>query len=175
MPDSNPVSSPVVQQPVSSLPQPALQVQSPRAAQPEPAAQLDDQDVSLLDVLLTEKVLTQDQANTVKIKSAQEGKSADVVLRELKMIPDDKIAEAKARVLGVPYISLATTSFSPQAISLLPRAVVERFSLIPFFYDEQAQTISIAMANPVDLDAIEFVRQKTGLSVKAFAAAPSEV
>ena len=31
------------------------------------------------------------------------------------------------------------------------------------------------MANPVDLDAIEFVRQKTGLSVKAFAASKTEV
>src|SRR5436190_2571979 len=31
------------------------------------------------------------------------------------------------------------------------------------------------MANPVDLEAIQFVRQKTGLNMTAFAAAPAEV
>src|SRR5690606_10328318 len=62
-----------------------------------------------------------------------------------------------------------------QALSFLPRSVVDRFQLIPFFYDEPGKTLSIAMANPVDLDAISFVRQKTGLQVKTFAATPSEV
>lgn len=135
----------------------------------------DGQDLSLLDMLIAEHALTPAQAADIKVKSAMRGKSIEAILQEIKVVPEDKIAEAKARVLGIPYISLSTTSFSPQAISLLPRAVVERFALIPFFYDERNQTISIAMANPVDLDAIEFVRQKTGLNVKAFAASPNEV
>ena len=31
------------------------------------------------------------------------------------------------------------------------------------------------MANPVDLEAVTFVREKTGLTVKTFAASPTEV
>lgn len=136
---------------------------------------LDQEDLTLLDTLVAQNSLTSAQANDIRTKSALEGKSVEELLNATKMLPEEKIAEAKARVLGVPYISLATTSFSPQAISLLPRAVVERFALVPFFYDERIQTISIAMANPVDLDAIEFVRQKTGMSVRTFAASPTEV
>ena len=70
---------------------------------------------------------------------------------------------------------MTNTSFSPQALNFLPQAVVERFALIPFAYDEKTKTLSIAMANPVDLDAISFVAQKTGLLIKSFAATPAEV
>ncbi len=130
---------------------------------------------SLLDVLLEERLVTQEQYNDIKVKSASQGTSTDAMLEQMRIVPEDKLAEAKARTLGVPFVSLSGTSFSPQALTLLSRAVVERFSLVPFFYDDSTKTLSIAMANPVDLDAIAFVRQKTGLNIKAFAASPREV
>jgi len=179
MPDT--VSQPVMPDVLQPAVTPVLPVQQPQippvqpVPTPLPQTQLDQEDLSLLDTLVAENALTLTQAGDIKVKSAMEGKSIEVVLLQTKMVPEDKLVEVKARILGVPYISLATTSFSPQAISLLPRAVVERFQLIPFFYDEHNQVISIAMANPVDLDSIEFVRQKTNLTVKAFAASPSEV
>jgi type II secretory ATPase GspE/PulE/Tfp pilus assembly ATPase PilB-like protein len=42
-------------------------------------------------------------------------------------------------------------------------------------YDDKIKTLSIAMSNPVDLDALSFVRQKTGLTVKSFAAGATDV
>lgn len=127
------------------------------------------------DVLLASHLLTPLQYQDIKVKAATQAVTDEVILKSLNLVPEEKLAEAKAKLLGVPFISLESTSFSPQAISLLPRAVVERFSLIPFLYDEKTKTLSIAMGNPVDLDALSFVRQKTGLMIKSFAAAPSEV
>ncbi len=130
---------------------------------------------SILDILKAEGSISDDQYESIKVKSVTDGQPAIDILREMNLVSDAKIAEAQAQVLGIPYISLSTVSFSPQALSLLPRAVVERFSLIPFMYEEKEKTLSIAMANPVDLDAIGFVRQKTGLTIKSFAADPQEV
>ncbi|MBA3724581.1 MAG: Flp pilus assembly complex ATPase component TadA, partial [Candidatus Levybacteria bacterium] len=130
---------------------------------------------TLLDVLHAEGHLTDAQYETIKIKSVSAGQTPVDVLKSMAIVSDDKIAEAQAKILGIPYIALATVSFSPQALSLLPRAVVERFSLIPFLYEEKEKTLSIAMANPVDLDALAFVRQKTGLIIKSFAANPQDV
>src|SRR5258708_3622778 len=127
------------------------------------------------DVLLSEHLLTQAQYDDLKVKTASQGVSDESLIQSQKLVPEAKLAEAKAKVLGVPFISLESTSFSPQAIGLVPRAVVERFQLVPFMYDENSKTLSVAMANPIDLDAITFVRQKTGLTIKSFAAAPTEV
>lgn len=129
---------------------------------------------SLSDILLSERVITQEQYNEIKVKTASQGVSEEDIIKSLN-IPQDRIVEAKAKLIGVPFVSLGTASFSPQALSFVPRAVAERFSLIPFFYDDNSKTLSIAMANPVDLDAVEFVRQKTGLTIKSFAATAEEI
>lgn len=130
---------------------------------------------SVIDLLFSQQQLTRDQYEEIKVKSASGGKSPTAILQEMHIVSDDKIAQAQAQLLGIPYISLATVSFSPQALGFLSRAVVDRFSLIPFSYDDKEKTLSIAMANPVDLDAISFVRQKTNLIIKTFASSPTEV
>lgn len=130
---------------------------------------------SVADILFTEGVLTKTQYDDLKVKAALEGKTPEDLLATLNIVPEAKITEVKARVLGIPFVSLEGISFSPQALSFLSRAVVERFNLIPFFYDEKMKTLSVAMGNPLDLEAIDFIRQKTGLLIKSFAAPPSEV
>lgn len=140
-----------------------------------PDLQTPTENQTLSDILLSSRLITQEQYSDIKVKSATQAVSDETIIRSLNLVPEDKLSEAKAKLLGIPFISLETTSFSPQAVSLLPRAVVERFSLIPFMYDDKTKTLSIAMANPVDLEALSFVRQKTGLNIKSFAAAPSDV
>lgn len=130
---------------------------------------------TIIDVLLEENLLTRQQYDDIKVKSASTGETVDSILDSLHVVSDEKIAEGRAQILGIPYVSLANTSFSPEAISFIPRAVVERFQLIPFAYDEKNKVLSIAMSNPVNLDALQFVRQKTGLTIKAFASSPGDV
>ena len=129
----------------------------------------------ILDILLADGVITQDQLTTIKAQSASTGKSAETLLVELKYVPEEAIAKAKAKMLDVPFVTLSTTAFSPEALSFVPQAVVDRFKLIPFAYEDKSKTLSVAMSNPVDLDAIQFVQQKTGLQVKVFAAAPKDI
>lgn len=130
---------------------------------------------NLLDILLSEHLLTPEQLEDIKLKSATQGLSYEKVLRSLNLVTDEKLLEAKARLLGIPFISLLSISFSPQAISFVPRLIAERFSLIPLNLDEKTQTLSIAMSDPVDLDALQFVRQKTGLNIKTFVASPQDI
>lgn len=130
---------------------------------------------SVIDILFLDNVISQKQYDEIKVKSALDGISREKVLNDMQIVSEDDISKARAKLLGIPFISLSTTSFSPQALSFLPQAVVERFKLIPFAYDEKTKTLSIAMANPVDLDAISFVGQKTGLTIKSFASTLSDV
>jgi hypothetical protein len=122
---------------------------------------------TLLDILLADKLITQGQYDDIKVKSASQGISSENILESMGVVNEKKLAEERAKLLGVPFISLDSTSFAPQAISLIPKAVVERFSLIPFMYDEASKTLSVAMSNPVDLEALQFVGQKTGLRQSA--------
>src|SRR3989344_6740372 len=98
---------------------------------------------NLSDILFAEHLISPAQLSDVKVKSATQGIPEEEVLKSLNIVSEDRLSEAKAKLLGVPFISLQSTSFSPQALSFVPRAVVERFKLIPFLFDEKTQTLSI--------------------------------
>lgn len=130
---------------------------------------------TVADVLLSQNLITPVQYEEVKVKSVSEDKPIEEIIRTLSLASEEKLAEAKAKVLGIPFIVLADATFSPIALSFIPRAVAERFVLVPFSYDEKTKTLSIAVANPLDLEALSFIRKKTDLTIKIFAAAPKEV
>lgn len=127
------------------------------------------------EILYAENFITCEQYEDVKARSVTSGQNMDLILESLNLVSEEKFAEAKAKLYNVPFVTLKNTSFSPQALSFLPRAVVERFSLIPFSYDDKTKVLSVAMANALDLDAAAFVREKTGLDIRFFAAAPKDV
>ena len=130
---------------------------------------------TLTDILLADKLITQAQFDDIKVKSASKGVSEDTIVESLNIVSPDKLSEVKAKLLNIPFVTLDNSSFSPQALGYIPRSVAERFALIPFAFDEKTQTLSVAMSNPVDLEAVAFIREKTGLTIKAYAASQTGV
>lgn len=130
---------------------------------------------SVADILLAKGAITQKQAEDAKVKSASEGISLEDAFSALGFVSEKELVQAKAKLLGVGFVSLESASFSPQALSFVPQSVAQRFVLIPLSYDGEKKTLTIAMNNPADLEAISFVQQKTGLSVTSLAAAKTEI
>ena len=130
---------------------------------------------NLLDILLSGHLLTQEQYREIKVKSVTQGVSEENVLDSLNLVSGRDIAEAKAKALGAPFITLSSASFSPQALGLIPASVAQRFLLIPFAYDDKTKTLAVAMSDPADLEAISFIRHRTGLNIKISAAEKSDV
>ncbi len=130
---------------------------------------------TVLDILLAERLLTESEYQDIKLRSIRESKSFDEIIRDSNIVSEEKLAEANAKLLGIPFVSLAATAFTPQVLNYIPRSVAERFSIIPFFFDDKTNTLFLAMKNPVDLEAISFVKQRTGLNIKSFAASSSDV
>lgn len=168
MPVVTPVASVTPPVPTQVTPPPAAPTQTPYVA----PGQVGE---GVVELLFRQGLLNKQQYDEIKLKSATTSESPDEVLRGMHLVDEEKIAEAQATLLGVPYINLATASFSPEALSFVPRAVVERFQLIPFLYDDKTKVLSVAMGNPADLDALSFLQQKTGLTIKTFAASPTDV
>lgn len=133
------------------------------------------QSSSVTDVLVTEGLINQDQLAKIKTEAANQNTDIDKLVLELKLVEEDKFYEAKAKYLRVPFTSVATLPFSPEALGFVPKAVAQRFALIPFGYDRNTKTISIVMSDTTDLEALEFIKQRTGATVRVFQGVPSEI
>lgn len=126
-------------------------------------------------ILLSENIINEAIYNQLKTESINKSESIDKTLLDSKLVSDEAYYEARAKLVGAPFVSVVTLPFSPEALSFIPKTVAERFNIIPFAYDKGKQVLSLAMSNPLDLETINFVRQKTGVNVSSFQAIPSEI
>ncbi len=72
-------------------------------------------------------------------------------------------AEARAKTLGVPFSRLDSTTVDREIIEIVPEAVARRLRAIPLFRVEN--TLSVAMADPTDVVALDELRRVSNLNI----------
>lgn len=121
-----------------------------------------------LDFFISKGLITKEQAEIVKLEQANGGLPVRDILVQKNILSPEALARAEAEAMNIPYIEIGERPASPQALSLLPQAVAERFVVVPLDYDRAANELSLAMADPSNLDAIDFISKKTGARVKPY-------
>src|SRR6185437_8756718 len=54
----------------------------------------------------------------------------DLVAQE-RLVPDDKVAEMKSQILGVPYKAVDVSKIDEKLISLIPEETARKYGVIP--------------------------------------------
>ena len=129
----------------------------------------------IAEILAQKGVFDQKTLENIRLKQANTGKSAKEIITEENLASEEEIARAEGELWKIPFVNLSETAFSPQALSLVSQAVAEEYTLIPFDYNDQRNELSVAMANPLDLEAVEFVSKKSKAKIKPFIAPPTQI
>ncbi|PLY02555.1 MAG: hypothetical protein C0623_03580 [Desulfuromonas sp.] len=91
-------------------------------------------------------------------------------LIELDFVREDDIAKTLSRMLRVPLVSGEELHNIPDdVIHLIPRDIAEQYQVVPFSIEHRKLTL--VMANPSDLKAIDEISFRTGLIVRPAVAA----
>jgi type IV pilus assembly protein PilB len=130
---------------------------------------------TLADILVSQGALDAERAKQVKLAEIQTGNLQEEILKSQNLVDEMALTKAKAGLYNIPFIDLTVVPVSPEALSVLPQEVASRFKAFPVSVDATGKQMVLAMSDPLDLTAIEFVEQKTGLSVKPHAAEPSKI
>jgi type IV pilus assembly protein PilB len=145
------------------------------AAQTNIGSQMTSVAKTLADVLLVQGDLNEQQAKKIKLTEIQSGRSQEEIIKSENLSNETAITKAKATLYNISYVDINSKPVSPEALSLLPQQVAERFNVFPIVIDSASKQLHLAMADPLDLTAVEFVEQKTGYNVRPIAAEPSKV
>jgi type IV pilus assembly protein PilB len=129
----------------------------------------------LLSLLQKNGHLNQDQVDELRLKNLQTGKDIETLIIEQKIVRPEDLSRAKAKMFDVPFISPNELTVSPEAIALVPKSVAQKFTILPFNLNQQTNELSVAMADPTDLQVIGFLEQKTNATIKPFAASREEL
>jgi len=128
---------------------------------------------NLGELLLREKIITVDQLKAAGDFQKKNSLPVGTSLVQLGYISEEEIAQALSRQLGYPYIDLDQFEVYPEVINLIPNDVAKKYSVMPI---HRIRTfLTLAMVDPTDLEVIEDIRFRTGLSIQPVIASESGV
>ena len=96
----------------------------------------------------------------------------DVLLR-LELVDEKAILDYYQDQLGVPVMDVSTYAIEPEIVQLLPERVARQYHVLPLF--KIGNTITVAMADPLDFVAIDEVKQSTGLQVDVVVSSEAQI
>lgn len=101
------------------------------------------------------------------LKASQElSKDIADVLAYRGFLTEDILGNLIAEFYKVPYVDLSHKNISTEILSVIPEEAAITFRMIPFALE--GSELSMAMEDPSDLEAKEFVKRKTGYKLKIF-------
>ncbi|MDO8515259.1 MAG: GspE/PulE family protein [bacterium] len=132
-------------------------------------------DKNLEDILFEDKILSREQLEIVRSEHINTGEEVKEILLRKGFATVLQIAQAKAKLVGIPYISLEGRNILPEVLRLVTETVAAKYLLIPFEFDAVNGTISLAMSDPLDLQVIDFIEKKSKFRVKAYLGATQQI
>jgi len=95
------------------------------------------------------------------------------ILVELGFCKEEDIAHALTAQYGFPYLPLDNYEISLEVIKIIPLRVARQYLLIPI--DKIGNNLTIAMSNPLNIQAIEDVELISGCDVQTFVSTASDI
>ncbi|MBP1767236.1 MAG: type pilus biosis protein PilB [Candidatus Aminicenantes bacterium] len=128
---------------------------------------------NLGELLLREKVLTPDQLKSALEIQKEKNVPLQTAIVSLGLVTEEDMAQALSRQLGYPYIDLDQFEVYPDVVGLIPVEIVKKYMIMPIH--RIRSFLTLAMVDPTDLEVIEDIRFRTGLSIQPVIASESGI
>lgn len=117
----------------------------------------------LTEILIKNKLITQEQLNeALEVQKKKGGRLSDIIV-ELKFTKENELISALSQGLGFPLIDLKRFRIDPEVVKIIPIEVARQYQIVPV--STIADTITLAMADPLNIFAIDHVKALTGYKI----------
>jgi type IV pilus assembly protein PilB len=123
------------------------------------------------EVLLKNKKIDLGEINALITKANRANTPLCEIVVSEGIISADDISSLIASELGVSAVDLTKVKVDKKALNLITKQIALERETIPFKKDKK--TLHVAMTNPMDLEAIDFIAKRTGLEVISYYTQPS--
>jgi type IV pilus assembly protein PilB len=86
---------------------------------------------------------------------------------------EDTVGSLISKYYGVPYANIKRQVIDKEVLTLLPEKIARAYKIIPFARDDGK--IQLAMEDPENFEALEFVKRHTGLKVDVYFANKEDI
>ena len=124
-------------------------------------------------LLIASNIISEDQLREALILQRKEGGRLGTNLVKLGHITEEKLVTFLSRQYGVPAINLSDYKIDPSVLKLVPVDIARKYLIMPVA--RVGATLTIAMADPSNVFAIDDVKFMTGYNVEVVVSSESSI
>lgn len=125
------------------------------------------------ELLVERSIINQAQLDRALEVQKEKGGMIGEILVNLGMAKEEAIAQALTVQYGFPYLPMSNYEIDPAVASIIPYNVAKQYYLIAI--DKIGTTLTVAMANPLNLQAVEDLELISNCSVQIFVSTVSDI
>lgn len=118
------------------------------------------------DLLVNNQTITEAQLEKALALQKGTGRKLGEVLIDEGIVTDEAIAKVLSNQLGMDMIELSNVAIPQEILDLVPVNVLKKNQAIPFEYGDDLNVLRVAMADPMDMNAIDDISIITNLQVE---------
>ncbi len=125
------------------------------------------------ELLVERGVIDQRQLEKALALQKEKGGLIGEILVELGFAKEEDIAQALTAQYGFPYLPLGNYEINTEVINIVPGRVARQYALIPI--DKIGSNLTLAMSNPLNVQAVEDVELLSGCNIQTFVSTSSDI
>ena len=119
------------------------------------------------DLLVEAGAITAEQLQEALAKQKEEGGMLGNIIMELGFISRELLITVLTTQMGIDYCEIRTVQIDENVLNLVPKELVTKYKAMPIgFAEDNANVLQVAMADPMDLMAVDDISIASGLQVE---------
>jgi len=129
------------------------------------------------EILISQGVISEDQLRITLLEQMKSSQPVGKLLVSLGFVSEATLRDALSESLGQMPVDLSQAIVDASALALIPREVAKRHGIFPLSYVKEQQKLTIAMANPHNIVALDQLKALTqhDLTVETLLAGEQEI
>ena len=128
------------------------------------------------DLLVEAGAITAEElGEAIEYQKENGGKLGNIIM-ELGFISQELLITVLTTQMGIDYIEIKACKLDKEILKLVPEAMVNKYKAVPICYDDMnPNVLKVAMADPMDLDAIDDIVIATNTQVEPLLALEDDI
>lgn len=118
--------------------------------------------------------INESQLAELKLLAERSHQSLQEAAIDQKIISEVELAQAISETIGVPFITVEPKDIAEEVLKKIPEHIARQYNVVLFAEDEDG-TLSLAMDDPDDVQALNFIQKEVGYNLKVFMATKTNI
>ena len=131
-------------------------------------------DTTIEKILVRTGSIDETKLNELKSDAEANSKSLQDTVVRSNIVDDEKLTEMIAEYIGVPFIRINPKDVSEEVLRKIPEHIARQYNAVLFAAAEDG-TLSLAMDDPDDVQALNFIQKEIGYNTRVFLATKDNI